>query len=179
MQQFRVLLAFSLLISTRAAAQTVAPADSITVAIEPTYDDVSKLHRRFFGESYRALWAAPVKLKVFHLAQEKGGLTIVQRGGGLQTKSLRMKDASGQQWVLRTIQKYPERGLPPALRPTIAKDILQDQVSTSHPFAALAVPPLAQALGVPHANPEVVYVPDDPALGEYRKDFANQVFLFE
>ncbi|GAB3637060.1 hypothetical protein GCM10027422_26500 [Hymenobacter arcticus] len=163
----------------RAAAQTVARADSITVAIEPTYNEVSKAHRRIFGESYRALWAAPVKLPIFHLVTAKGGLTIVQRGGGLQTKSLRMKDASGQQWVLRTIQKYPERGLPPALRPTIAKDILQDQVSTSHPYAALVVPPLAQALGVPHANPQVVYVPDDPALGEYRKDFANQVFLFE
>ncbi len=178
----RVLLAILLLATTRAAAQAADPAaraDSITVAIEPTYNQVSKLHRRLFGESYRALWAAPVKLKIFHLATEKGGLTITQRGGGLQTKSLRMQDASGRQWVLRTIQKYPERGLPPALRPTIAKDILQDQVSTSHPYAALAVPPLAQALGIPHAHPQVVYVPDDPALGEYRQDFANQVFLFE
>ncbi|MVN78262.1 BamA/TamA family outer membrane protein [Hymenobacter sp. HMF4947] len=170
-----IFIAFSL----RAAAQTAVHADSITVAIEPTYDKVTGVHRRLLGESYRQLWAAPVKLRIFHLASEKGGLTILQKGGGLQTKSLRMQDATGQQWVLRTIQKYPERGLPPALRPTIAKDILQDQVSTSHPYAALTVPPLAQALGVPHANPQVVYVPDDPALGEYRQDFANQVFLFE
>ncbi len=162
-----------------AAQADIVHADSITVAIEPTYDKVSALHRRLFGNSYRKLWATPVKLRVFYLAQEKGGLTILQRGGGLQTKSLRLRDATGQQWVLRTIQKYPERALPPALRPTIAKDILQDQVSASHPYAALAVPPLAQALQVPHTNPEVVYVPNDPALGEYRKDFANQVFLFE
>ncbi len=155
------------------------PSDSVTVAIEPTYDEVTAIHRWLLGESYRQLWAAPVKMRVFHLAREKGGLTIVQRGGGLQTKSLRMRDASGQEWVLRTIQKYPERGLPPALRPTIAKDILQDQVSASHPYAAVVVPPLAAALGIPHANPEIVFVPDDPALGQYQKDFANQVFLFE
>ncbi|MGI4884530.1 MAG: BamA/TamA family outer membrane protein [Janthinobacterium lividum] len=160
-------------------AQAPARPDSITVAIEPTYNDVTATHRWLLGESYRQQWAAPVKMRVFRLATEKGGLKILERGGGLQTKSLRMQDATGQQWVLRTIQKYPERGLPPALRPTIAKDILQDQVSASHPYAAVVVPPLAAALGIPHANPEVVYVPDDPALGPYRQDFANQVFLFE
>ncbi|MGI4867340.1 MAG: BamA/TamA family outer membrane protein [Janthinobacterium lividum] len=167
-------------LTTRALAQGAHPtADSITVAIEPTYNDVSAVHRAMLGNSYRREWAAPVRMRVFHLAREKGGLTILQRGGGLQTKSLRLKDATGQQWVLRTLQKYPERGLPPTLRPTIAKDILQDQVSASHPYSSVVVPPLAEALGIPHANPEVVYVPDDPALGEFRKDFANQVFLFE
>jgi hypothetical protein len=158
---------------------TTPVADSITVSIAPAYDSVSSIHRFWFGESYRKLWAAPVTLPVFHLSKEKGGLTIEQKGGGLQTKSLRLKDATGQEWVLRTIQKYPERGLPPNLRATIAKDILQDQVVTAHPYASVTVPPLAAALGIPHANPKIVYVPDDPALGEYRKDFANAVFLFE
>ncbi|WP_419698517.1 hypothetical protein [Mucilaginibacter sp. NFX135] len=153
--------------------------DSIKLAIEPTYNSVSKTHRFFLGESYRKLWAAPVKLPIFHISTEKGGLKILQKGGGQQTKSLRLQDSTGQQWVLRTIQKYPEKGLPVDLRPTVAKDILQDQVSAAHPFSALTVPPLAQALGVPHSNPKIVYVPDDPALGDYRKDFANQVFLFE
>lgn len=166
-------------LASEAFARSSPASDSITVAIEPTYNDVNTLHRWLFGNSYRRVWATPVKLRIFRLAQEKGGLTILKRGGGLQTKSLRMQDATGQQWVLRTIQKYPEIALPANLRPTVAKDILQDQVSASHPYAALAVPPLAQALGIPHAKPEIVYVPDDPALGKYRQDFANQVFLFE
>jgi hypothetical protein len=153
--------------------------DSIKLAIEPTYNNVSKTHRFFLGENYRKLWSAPVKLRIFHITTEKGGLKILQKGGGQQTKSLRLQDPTGQQWVLRTIQKYPEKGLPVDLRPTVAKDILQDQVSAAHPFSALTVPPLATALGIPHSNPQIVYVPDDPALGEYRKDFANQVFLFE
>lgn len=173
-------LALPVLAVVCAPAQSPAPgADSITVAISPVYDSVSAIHRFWFGESYRKLWAAPVKLKVFYLNREKGGLTIEQRGGGLQTRSLRLKDPGGQEWVLRTIQKYPERGLPPNLRATIAKDILQDQVVTAHPFSSLTVPPLAAALGIPHANPQIVYVPDDTALGEYRKDFANAVFLLE
>ncbi|MBD1391559.1 BamA/TamA family outer membrane protein [Mucilaginibacter glaciei] len=167
-----------ILTGVRATAQTVKN-DSITIAIEPQYNKVSKLHRTLFGENYRKLWAVPVKLRVFHLQKEKGGLTILQTGGGMQTRSLRLRDPSGQEWVLRTVQKYPERKLPANLRKTVAKDILQDQVSTANPFASLTVPPLADAVGILHSNPEIVYIPDDPALGEYRKDYANNVFLFE
>lgn len=153
--------------------------DSITISIAPEYDKVTKAHRVLFGESYRKLWAAPVRVRIFHLDKEKGGLTITEKGGGLQTKSLRLKDTSGREWVLRSIQKYPERALPEKLKATIAKDILQDQVVTGHPYAALTVPPFAEALGIPHANPEIVFVPDDVALGDYRSDFANSVLLFE
>ncbi|MDB4999449.1 MAG: hypothetical protein JWR76_526, partial [Mucilaginibacter sp.] len=35
--------------------------DSITIAVAPEYDKVSKLHRTLFGENYRKLWAVPVK----------------------------------------------------------------------------------------------------------------------
>jgi hypothetical protein len=174
---FLFLTGFLLLNSLGSQAQISG--DSIKLAIEPDYNKVSKTHRFFLGENYRKLWSAPVKLRIFHISKEKGGLKILQRGGGKQTKSLRLQDSTGQQWVLRTIQKYPEKGLPVDLRPTVAKDILQDQVSAAHPFSALTVPPLALALGIPHSNPEIVYVPDDPALGDYRQDFANQVFLFE
>ena len=154
-------------------------ADSVTVSIRPSYNEVSGTHRFLFGENYRKLWATPVKVKVFSLDKEKGSLTIVKQGGGLQTRSLRLRDSSGKEWVLRTLEKYPERKLPPKLKATIAKDILTDQVTTANPFAALTVPPFAEALGIPHANPQVVYVADDPVLGEYRKDYANKVFLFE
>ncbi len=174
----KALLSISLVLPVLVVKAQAVP-DSITVAVEPAYDEVSGLHRLIFGESYRKLWATPVKMRVFHLNKEKGGLKILQRGGGFQTKSLRLEDATGQEWVLRTIQKYPERVLPATLRKTIAATIIQDQISAEHPFSALIVPPLAAALNVPHANPEVVYIPDDPAFGEHRADFANQVFLFE
>jgi hypothetical protein len=165
--------------ATHAYAQADVLPDSITVAIAPEYDEVSKSHRKWFGQNYRSLWATPVKMSVFRLNQERGGMTILKKGGGQQTKSLRLQDAEGNEWVLRTIQKDPEMALPENLRATVAKTIVQDQISASHPFGALVVPPLAEALDVPHANPEVVYLPDDPALGEFRQEFANQVYLYE
>jgi hypothetical protein len=154
-------------------------ADSITVAIAPEYNEVGKNYRFFLGENYRTLWATPVKMRVLDIRKEKGGLSIAKLGGGNQTRSIRFVDPTGKEWVLRTIQKYPERGLPENLRPTIAKKIVQDQVSTGHPFAALVVPSLAKALQIPHARPEIVYVGDDPGLMEYRKEFANAAYLFE
>ena len=160
-------------------AQQFRTKDSITVAISPVYDSVSKTHRFFFGESYRKLWATPVRMRIADLQKEQGGMKILQLGGGMQTKSLRLEDASGREWALRTVQKYPERALPADLRATIAKDILQDQISTSHPFSSVIIPPLADALQIPHSVPEIVYIGDDPGLGQYRKEFGNAVYLLE
>ncbi|QJD97045.1 BamA/TamA family outer membrane protein [Mucilaginibacter robiniae] len=162
-----------------ATAQSQTHKDSVTLAIDADYNKVGAVHRKLFGENYRKLWAVPVKMRVMHLQQEKGGLTVLEKGGGLQTQSLRLRDPSGQEWVLRSVQKYPERALPPKLRPTIAKAILQDQISTSNPFGALTVPPLAEALDIPHANPEIVYVGDDAGLGKYREKYKNSIYLFE
>ncbi|HEX8022359.1 hypothetical protein [Mucilaginibacter sp.] len=47
--------------------------DSVKLAIEPSYNNVSGTHQFFLGDNYRKLWAAPVTLPVFHLAAEKGG----------------------------------------------------------------------------------------------------------
>lgn len=178
-QCYLLLGVISLFFASPSFSQTQAPSDSIKIAVYPKYNKVSRIHKALYGKNYRKLWAIPVNMKVFHLQTEQGGMKITDIGGGKQTKSLKLEDARGREWALRTVQKYPEKAMPKYLRKTIASDILQDEVTTSHPFAALTVPPMAEALGIPHSNPQIVYLPDDPALGEYRKEFADQVFLFE
>ncbi|RZF62115.1 BamA/TamA family outer membrane protein [Sphingobacterium corticibacterium] len=153
--------------------------DSVTAVIAPEYDKVGLVHRYWLGDSYRKLYNTPVKMRVMDLSVEKGGLEVVKLGGGMQTQSLRLVDATGREWVLRSIQKYPERSLPESLRKTVAKDIVQDQISIAHPFGALTVPPFNVALDIPHASPELVYVGDDSRLGEYREIFKNRPYLFE
>ncbi|MGV3704023.1 MAG: BamA/TamA family outer membrane protein [Arcticibacter sp.] len=179
MMRYLPLFCFFFVFQCSAISANAQSSDSIKTAIAPEYNQVGGFHKFWLGSNYRELWATPVKIRVLNLSKEHGGMQIVKPGGGMQTRSLRLVDNSGREWVLRTVQKYPERGLPLDLQPTIAKDILQDQVSTGHPFGALVVPPLAAALSLPHASPELVYVGDDPRLGEYRKDFANAVYLFE
>jgi len=150
----------------------------VTVKISDIYNK-GKFHRFLMGDNYRNIWNAEVELPVFDIGSEKGGLTIIKRGGGQQTRSLRMEDKNGKQYVLRSVNKYVEKALAKNMRNTIAVDVLQDGISASHPYAAITVPGLADAAGVMHTNPKLVWVPDDPRLGIYRFDIANDVFLFE
>ncbi len=132
------------------------------------------------GKNYRAEWGTEIKnVPVFDIGKERGGLKILKKGGGLQTKSLRMEDKNGKQFVLRSIEKFPEKAVPSALRGTIAAKVVADQVSASHPYGAFVVPKLANAAGVYHTNPKLVYLPDDPRLGIYREDFGDGLYLYE
>ena len=137
------------------------------------------LKKAILGKNYRDIWNKEIEVRVLDLAKEKGGLEPIKMGGGMQTKSLRLKASDGKQYVLRSIEKYAENAMPPMLRETIAVSIVQDQISASHPYGALIVPFLADAAGIYHTNPEVVFVPDDPLLGEFREKFANTLVLYE
>lgn len=143
------------------------------------YNNKSNLHKSLFGANYREEWAAEVEHPVFDIGSVKGGLKILKKGGGHQTISLRLEAEDGKQYVLRSIDKNPALTLPPNLRRTFIKGIVQDGISSSHPYAPTVIPPLADAAGIYHANPEIYYIPDDPRFGIYRKDFANTLALFE
>jgi hypothetical protein len=136
--------------------------------------------RFWMGANYRKEWLTPVTAPVINLSTEKGGLTPVKRGGGKQTKSLRLEDAQGRQYTLRSIQKFiTSKTLPFDLQSEAAEDLVADGVSASYPYASLSVGPLADAAGVPYGKVKLVYIPDDPRLGEYREDFKNLLATFE
>jgi hypothetical protein len=153
--------------------------DSAITALKPGYDSVGHFHRFLFGENYRKEWAQETRLPVIRLSEIHGGLTPEKMGGGFQTKSLRLKDKNGKEYVLRGVEKSPEKILPEDMRETFAKDWVDDAMSAQHPFSALIVPPLAAAAGVPHANPIIGVVSADPNLGKYNSIFANKVCLLE
>ncbi|NHA02174.1 BamA/TamA family outer membrane protein [Mucilaginibacter sp. HC2] len=166
-------------------AQEIAPSawqkfpDSTIVKIHPSYNDVTGIHRWLFGTNFRKEWAIAVKLPVIRLSQVNGGLTTLKQGGGMQSKSLRLEDKTGREWVLRSVEKVPDKLLPEGLQGTFAIDWVSDEFSAQHPYSALIVPPLAVAARVPHANPVIGVVADDPALGQYSKIFTNTVCLLE
>src|SRR5690606_26719120 len=102
-----------------------------------------------------------------------------EMGGGMQSKSLRLKDKNGREWVIRSVEKNPESVLPEALRKTFAKDWVDDATSAQYPFSALIVPPIAGAVGVPHSDPIIGVIAPVKALGQYAGTFANMVALVE
>ena len=162
---------------TPAAAPDYADS-TIVVAAEPGYG-AGWLRRFTFGSNHRDVWTTPVEVPYLDLAREQGGLTPVKRGGGMQTISIRLEAGDGRQFVLRSVNKDAQRGLPDEWRNTLAAPISQDLSSKGHPYAAFVVPPLADAVGVFHTNPRLVWVPSDPRLGIYRELVGNMLMLFE
>ena len=154
-------------------------ADTVRLPANGAYDKASHRKRVMLGEHYRKEWACPVDFPVLNMDAEAGGLTIEKLGGGFQTKTLRLKGADGKEYVLRSVNKDPTKALPPEFAGTFANSFLQDQISSSNPFAALVVAQLAESAGIFHTNPRLVYVPVSPRLGEFEKEFANTICLFE
>ncbi|MET4104888.1 hypothetical protein [Hymenobacter sp. UYP22] len=157
----------------------ISPDSTVQVAAGPQYDR-GAVHRFFWGTHYRALWGLPVTVPVFNLRTAiPGGLTPVREGGSFQTKNLRLVDRSGVQYVLRSVDKDATKALPEGLQDGPIGRLMKDQTSVIHPYGAYIVAPLAEAAGLYHTNPRLVYVADDPALGEFREAFGHALYLFE
>jgi hypothetical protein len=160
-------------------AATVAAADTVLVTtIGPRYR-AGWLKRLVFGSGYRSLWTAPVAVPVLDVNHYAGGLTAVSRGGGYQTTSLRFRAADGREFYFRSLDKDPTRKLPTPFQGTVVADIVRDQVSSSMPVGALVVAPLLDAAGVLNGRPQLLALPDDPRLGEWREATAGLVGLME
>ena len=163
----------------QAHPQNVGTDSSVATNIPNANFKANSFKKWLLGANYRDIWTKPINTPTLHLREEQKGLTIIQRGGGQQTLSLRYKAQSGGEYVTRSVEKYPESAVPAAIRSRFTVEIVGDQISASHPFAALAIPTLAEAIGVLHTNPKLVHIENDTTLGKYQHLFANQLALFE
>ncbi len=141
--------------------------------------DAGWFHEVFFGSHWRDLWTTPVKMGVVNMSTYGGGLTPTEKGGGYQTKGLKFKGGDGKEYKFRSLDKDPKKTLPPELQESIAKNIVQDQISTANPYAGFVVNPILDAVGVYHSDYTLVVIPDDPMLGAYQKEFRNLVGIME
>ena len=133
----------------------------------------SGLYRFLFGADYRDLWTTPVALPVLDLETFAGGLVPERIVGHGQSKGLALKGRDGRSFTFRPLLKDATGLLPVELRESKARDFVQDQMASGHPAGHTLVAPLLDAVGVLHNDPRLVVLPDAPALGEFRKDFAN------
>lgn len=133
--------------------------------------------RTLWGIRYRDAYRTYTEMTVLDL--NAAGLIPVKKGGGQQTNNLRVRDSIGREYQLRSVEKDPLRLLPERFHADPVLDLVRDQFTASHPLAALVVAPLAKALEIYHTNPSLVYLPYQPALGEYDADFGDAVYLLE
>jgi hypothetical protein len=155
--------------------------DSATVrlAAGPEYQR-GPVWRFFWGAHYRSLWATPVTVPVIRLAKaELDSLTPLRAGGSYQSRTLRLRTANGHQFVLRSVDKDMSRALPAGWIRTLLSPLMRDQTSVTQPYGAYVAARLAEAAGVYHANPRLVYLANDPALGKFQPGYANAMYLLE
>jgi hypothetical protein len=150
-----------------------------TIVIAGKQYQKSSFHQLLWGKHYRKDWATPVNVKFLNLDTVNGGLVAYEKGGGRQTKTLRLRNPAGKEWVLRSIDKSFGKALPDIYRNTFIETIIDDQVSIAQPYAAPTIPGMAEAAGIYHAKPQIYFVPSQKALGEFNKEYGNDLYLLE
>lgn len=167
---------------TVASAQDKEAGDTIArykiISAGPQYKR-SGWHQLLWGKNYRKEWTTPVKLPTFLLENEKGGLIPEKEGGGHQTTSLHLKTKEGKDYSLRSVDKRLGKVLPEEFLGTFIEQLVNDEVSMSHPYAAATVPGMAAAAGIYHTSPIYVYLPQQNALDTFNNKYGNKVYLFE
>jgi hypothetical protein len=154
----------------------VITSGTIKVAANPELAG-NKWKKILIGKNYRREWTQPVTVPVINFGAM--GLIPKKEGGGKQTRSLQVEDAADHKYKLRSIKKNPEKVVPEDLHNTIIEQLFLDGISASYPYGALSTGILSNAVGVPYLNEKLVYVGDDPKLGEFRSKYKNMLVYLE
>jgi len=149
----------------------------------------SWFHNWFLGQHYKDYYSLPIEAKTVSLDTLFGGLKPQQAGGGHQSKSLRLKDANGKEYVMRALKKSASRFLQSVafkdqyvekeFENTYAENFLLDFYTTSHPYTPFAVADMADKIGISHSNPELYYIPKQNTLGKFNEDFGDELYMVE
>lgn len=131
------------------------------------------------GSNYRAAWNTSIKVPVVLLDTVFGGLKPIKKGGGNQTRSMDLTDTLGVYYSIRSITKNPINLVPNWAWKIGIENIVTDGTSAGHPYAALVIPPLAEAVEVLHTHPRLIYLPAQSRLDSFNQLFGNRLFLLE
>ncbi len=147
--------------------------DSVVVVAGPDFA-AGGFHRWLLGDNYRDVWTTPIKVPILDLHSFAGGLKPLKKGGGAQTISLTFLTSDSTEWVFRSIHKRVGV-LSKQYEGTVIWYIFRDAGSASHPTGFRAAIPMQDAAGVLHPTGRLAVMPDDPMLGEFRKEFAGML----
>ncbi|MEO6583714.1 MAG: hypothetical protein ABIO05_05285, partial [Ferruginibacter sp.] len=164
--------------ATIAQTPAVDNSNTIKVAAGAQYKR-SPFYRFFWGTNYRNEWTTPVSLPQLYLDTLRGGLLSYKVGGSNQTKSLHLTTMGEKEYTLRSVDKTLNKVIPDVFEGTFVADIVNDAISMSNPYGALAVPGMAKAIKINHTMPQYFYLPEQKALDTLNKKFAGKMYLFE
>jgi hypothetical protein len=151
--------------------------------------DKSRFYKFLWGDRYRKQYSTKVTAPTVNLDTLFGGLKPVRKGGGNQSKSLRLKDKNGTQYVMRALRKqalqylqavlFKDQYIEEQFEDTATENLILDVFSASHPYTPFVIGGLSDAVGVYHTNPILYYVPKQNALGEFNNEFGGELYMIE
>ena len=156
-----------------------------------TKEEVTKsgVYRFLWGERYRKYFGTEVNAPTVNLDTLFGGLKPVRKGGGHQSKSLRLKDKKGREYVMRALRKnavqylqavaFKDQYIEGQFNNTATEDLLSDVFTGSHPYAPFTIGKLSDAIGVYHTNPVLYYIPKQNSLGHFNTEFGDELYMIE
>ncbi len=149
-----------------------------TVKASEKYD-ANGLTRFFMGDGYRDEWSTPVKAPFLDISTYDGGLKPYAIGGGLQTMSIKFKSKNGKKYAFRVLDKQPEKSLSDIARESIYRVIVQELITTMHPYGPLVANALLDATDIIHIKPELFILQQNPALGEIYQPYVGKIGTLE
>jgi hypothetical protein len=165
------------------------PATTKTSVYTPDMTTKSSFHNFLFGKYYRKYYSTSVDVPNVVLDTLFGGLSPIRAGGGHQSRSLRLEDANGKEYVMRALKKsvgrffqsvaFKDQYIEEEFKNTYAENFLYDFYTSSHPYTSLAIGNLADKIGVFHSNPKLFYIPKQNRLSEFNADFGDELYLVE
>lgn len=151
--------------------------------------DVSGFFESVWGDHYRDVYSTKIKAKVATLDTLYGGLEIVRKGGGHQTRSLRLKTKDGRELNMRALRKSATQYLQTVLfkdnyvqddfEKTKVEELILDFYTAAHPYAFAVVPDLSDAAEIYHTNPKLYFIPKHKYLGEYNEEYGGELYMIE
>ena len=151
--------------------------------------DKSGFYEALLGDRYRNLYSKKIKVPVATFDTLYGGLEIIRKGGGHQTRSLRLKDKEGKEYNLRALRKsatqylqavvFKDTYIQDQFQQTEVENLILDFYTAAHPYAFLAIPQLSNAAELFHTNPKLFYIPKHKYMGDFNSDYGGELYMLE
>ncbi|MBV1922637.1 MAG: metallophosphoesterase, partial [Flavobacteriaceae bacterium] len=165
--------------------------ESVTNASAYSKEDTDKSnsYKWFWGDHYRYVYGTDIKVPIVTLDQHNGGFKIERKGGGHQTRSLRLTRNDNRTYALRAVNKsavqflqsvvFKDTYVEKDFKETYTEKAFLDFYTSSHPYATFTIAKMSEAIDLYHTNPELFYMPKHSALGKYNEEFGDELYIME
>ncbi|GAB1309640.1 metallophosphoesterase [Urechidicola sp. KH5] len=150
----------------------------------------SKAQSALLGKHYRDVYSKTVRVPIVQIDTLFGGLTPIRKGGGMQSRSLRLvHKETGKEYVMRAIRKsatqffqaavFKDQYIEGQFNETYTEELMFDLYTTAHPYTSFAIGTMADAIDIYHTTPTLYYIPKQKGLLHYNDEFGDELYMIE